>query len=106
PLFFSIQLPVFFGFRFHDNYSPATKYLDLQEGNFCSIPPSHNHYLDEQLSFITAQLLRVQQPNELEQIKLNHLVRRQLLQAYQTYYSWQVQEFGMMKTLAVLREIM
>lgn len=106
PIFFSVHLPVFFGFRLHDNYSPWYKYLDLQEGSFCEHPPLHNNYLDENLSYITAQLLRVQQPDELNQIKLNHLVRRQLLQAYQAYFNWQVQDFGTMKTLSVLREIL
>lgn len=106
PLFFSLHLPVFFGFRFYDNYSEREAFLDLQEGHFSATPPFHAHYLDEKLSAITAQLLRVQQPAELEDIRLNHLLRRQLLQAFQSYYAWQVPEFGTLKTLAVLREIL
>src|SRR5690606_33150461 len=50
PLFFSLHLPVFFGFRFQDNYNERTPYLDLQEGLFTDQPPMHNHYLDTQLS--------------------------------------------------------
>ena len=106
PLFFTLHLPVFFGFRFHDNFSDSSPFLDLQEGHFSANAPLHAHYLDEKLSAITAQLLRVQQPQELEEIRLNHLVRRQLLQAFQSYYAWQVPEFGTLKTLPVLREIL
>src|SRR5690349_94226 len=32
PLFFSIHLPVFFGFRIDDRYSGKNHFLDLQEG--------------------------------------------------------------------------
>jgi DNA repair protein RecO (recombination protein O) len=106
PLFFALHLPVFFGFRFHDNYSAAQPYLDLQEGNFCKEPPEHHNYLDEELSSITAQLLRVQQAQELAQFRLHHLTRRRLLEAYQVYYNWQVQDFGSLKTLQVLKEIL
>src|SRR5262245_48331860 len=34
PLFFSLHLASFYGFRFSDRYSEATSYLDLQEGEF------------------------------------------------------------------------
>ncbi|MGZ8510802.1 MAG: DNA repair protein RecO, partial [Chitinophagaceae bacterium] len=32
PLFFALHLPVFFGFRFNDNYSDTCPFLDLKEG--------------------------------------------------------------------------
>jgi DNA repair protein RecO (recombination protein O) len=46
------------------------------------------------------------QPHELTQIKLNQETRRILLQAYQTYYALHIQDFGVMKTLPVLQEIL
>jgi len=46
------------------------------------------------------------QPVELEEIKLNHDFRRNLLYSYATYYALHIQDFGTMKTLPVLREIL
>jgi DNA repair protein RecO (recombination protein O) len=106
PLFFALHLPVFFGFRISDNYSATHSYLDLEEGEFVKDQPRHPHFADEKQAFVTSQLLKVQQPSELEEIKLHHEFRRSLLIAYETYYRLHVPEFGTMKTLPVLREIL
>lgn len=105
-LFFALHLPVFFGFRFIDNYSERTPYLDLQEGSFQAEPPTHNHYLQGKEAFVTSQILKVQQPEELEDIKLHHDFRRNLLQVLEKYYALHIQDFGTMRTLPVLREIL
>ena len=106
PLFFALHLPVFFGFRINDNYSETRPFLDLQEGDFVNEQPRHPHFLEEKPAFITSQLLKVQQPEELKDIKLNHEFRRNLLFTYEVYYKLHVQDFGSMKTLPVLREIL
>jgi DNA repair protein RecO (recombination protein O) len=46
------------------------------------------------------------QPEELEDIKLNHDFRRNLLYVYETYYALHVPDFGTMKSLPVLRELL
>jgi DNA repair protein RecO (recombination protein O) len=46
------------------------------------------------------------QPAELEQVPLNQQLRRDLLNAYETYYALHVPDFGRMRTLPVLREIL
>ncbi len=106
PLFFALHLPVFFGLRIHDNYSEDRPFLDLQEGCFVREHPSHPYFLEERQAFITSQILKVQQPGELEDIKLNHDFRRQLLFTYETYYKLHIQDFGTMRTLPVLKEIL
>lgn len=106
PLFFAVHLPVFFGLRINDNYSEQCSFLDLQEGEFVKERPSHPHFLDERQATVTSQLLKVQQPLELESIKLNHDFRRNLLYAYEVYYRLHIQDFGAMRTLPVLREIL
>jgi len=106
PLFFALHLPVFFGFRFSVNYSERHPFLDLQEGEFVKEQPKHPHFLDDKQAFVTSQLLKVQQPEELSDIKLNHDFRRNLLYTYETYYALHVQDFGTMRTLPVLREIL
>lgn len=106
PLFFALHLPVFFGFRIDDNYSERNTILDLQEGSFVSELPNHNYYLDEKLAFITSQLLKVRQPEELSQIKLNQEYRRSLLHAYERFYSLHIADFGTLKTLPVIKEVL
>lgn len=106
PLFFALHLPVHFGFRISDNFSEENQYLDLKEGGFVQEHPHHPYFLEEKQAAITSQLLKVMQPEELEEIKLNHDFRRQLLQQYETYYTLHIQDFGMLRSLPVLREVL
>ena len=106
PLYFALHLPVFFGFRISDDHSVENSILDLQEGTFVAEKPGHLHFLEEKQAEITSELLKIMRPEELEQLKLNHDFRRQLLFAYETYYRLHIQDFGAMKTLPVLREVL
>ncbi|MEO5946921.1 MAG: DNA repair protein RecO [Chitinophagaceae bacterium] len=106
PLFFALHLTHFFGFRIDDNYSSTKQFLDLQEGLFVNEQPHHPHFLEEKQAATTSQFLKVLQTEELEDIKLNHSFRRNLLLAYETYYRLHMLDFGMMKSLPVLREIL
>jgi DNA repair protein RecO (recombination protein O) len=106
PLFFALHLTHFFGFRIEDSYSPEKPYLDMQEGVFVPEQPRHPHFLEGQQAAVTSRLLKVMQPEELEEIRLNHDFRRNLLHAYETYYALHIQEFGTLRTLPVLREIL
>ncbi|MEO6730523.1 MAG: DNA repair protein RecO [Ferruginibacter sp.] len=105
-LYFSLQLPHFFGFRMNDNYNADRSFLDLEEGDFVTARPEHPHFLEGEYAQITSQLLRVMQPAELSQFKLHHDTRRRLLLYYQDYYGLHIPDFGLMKTLAVLHEVL
>ena len=106
PLFFALHLAHFFGFRMTDDYSTESAFLDLMEGNFVQEQPHHPHFLEDKQAFVTSQLLKAQQPGELEEIKLNHDFRRQLLHVYETYYALHIPDFGTMKSLPVLRVVL
>ena len=106
PLFFILHLAVFLGFRIHDDYSEHNSILDLEEGIFTHERPTHPYFLEDKQSLITSQLLKVMQPEELNDILLNHEFRRNLLHMYETYYALHIQDFGVMKTLPVLEEIL
>ena len=106
PLFFALHLPFHFGFRIADNYNDKNPFLDLQEGGFTSEQPRHPHFLEDKQASVSAQLLKVMQPEELQDIKLNHDFRRHLLQRYDDYYRLHIQDFGTMKSLPVLREVL
>lgn len=106
PLFFTLHLAGFFGFRIQDAYSEQYPILDLQEGVFVAEHPPHQNVLEGVYSYITSQLLRVRRPEELRELPLNQETRRFLLQAYQTFYALHVPDFGEMKTLIVLQAIL
>ena len=106
PLFFALHLTHFFGFRMADNYDAEDCYLDLQEGGFIDHQPVHPHFIGGEKAALTSQLLKVMQPYELEEFNLNHAIRRQLLLHYQDYYALHISEFGQMKTLMVLHEVL
>ena len=106
PLFFALHLAGFFGFRIQDTWSERCALLDLQEGSFVEEPPSHRNMLESGDSYITSQLLRVRQPEELSQLQLGQDTRRRLLQAYRDFYRLHVSDFGEMRTMPVLQAIL
>lgn len=106
PLFFALHLAGFFGFIISDEYSETQPYLDLEEGRFNANQPLHTNYLDDKAAAVTAHILKAQQPVELEDLKLNQEFRRFLLSSFEAYYRLHISDFGAMKTLPVLREMM
>ncbi len=106
PLFFAVHLANFFGFRISDEYSEQKSWLDLQEGLFVQQPPHHPNFLEKEKSFVIAQLLRVMQPFELEEIRLAVLMRRELLQSLESYYALHVSDFGNLRSLVVLQDVL
>lgn len=105
-LFFTLHLTHFFGFRMADNFNSENSFLDLQEGTFTNHQPTHPYFIDGKLAELTAQLLKVMQPFELEEFKLNREIRRNLLLNYLQYYALHIPDFGQMKTLVVLHEVL
>jgi DNA repair protein RecO (recombination protein O) len=105
PLFFALHLANFFGFRIHDPEEENFSYLDLQDGVFTDQQPVHPYFIEGENVRVTAELLKIMQPHELEQVKMNHIKRRELLQKLQEYYALHIQDFGQMRTLAVLQEL-
>ena len=105
-LYFALHFTHFFGFRMHDNHDNENSFLDLREGNFVEQQPTHPHFVDDEMSALTSQLLKVVRPEELSEFKLNQTIRRKLLFAYQDYYALHITDFGQMKTFRVLTEVL
>ncbi len=105
PLYFILHLGSELGFRIHGNYSERTPVLDLQEGMFIAEKPLHPYYIDGPPASTTSQLLEIPFYNDLENIALNQGTRRQLLRAYLDYLSLHIHDFGELKSLAILQEI-
>jgi DNA repair protein RecO (recombination protein O) len=109
-LFFTLHLAQFFGFKIssieYNNNPEKPLFIDLVEGEFTYDQPTHPNFIAGENALITAELLKIIQPNELVQIKLNHTKRRELLLKYQDYYTLHIADFGQMKTLMILHEVL
>jgi DNA repair protein RecO (recombination protein O) len=88
------------------DFDSVNCFLDLQEGMFIDHQPVHPHFIEGEKAALTSQLLKVMQPYELEEFTLNHIIRRQLLLHFHDYYALHIPEFGQMKTLMVLHEVL
>lgn len=106
PLYFCLHLSHFFGLRLEDDYSEESSILDLQEGRFINSTPHHPYFLQPDQSYYISQLLKVQHPDELVEIKLNKNIRKEMLFALQNFYALHIQDFGTMKTLPILHEVL
>lgn len=106
PLFFALHLAVFFGLRINDEFSEEKHYLDLHEGSFVEDQPLHQYYLIDREAAAASDILKIMQPHELEQVYLNQDMRRRMMHGLEQFYAFHVPEFGTLKTLPVLREIM
>ncbi len=110
PLFFALHLPFFLGITPHlpesgqEDSDPF--FFDLREGRFAGEMPSHPHFIEGDTARAAAELLKVRQPDELEAIILSPELRRKLLSACTEYYMLHITDFGGLKSLPVLREIL
>jgi DNA repair protein RecO (recombination protein O) len=105
-LFFALHLMVFVGFRIDDSYSAEKPVLDLEEGLYSADRPNHPYFLEGQEAYMTSQLLKVMQPAELQHLSFNQAMRRRLMQSYQDFYALHIADFGTMKSLPVLQELL
>ncbi|MFT3949326.1 MAG: DNA repair protein RecO [Agriterribacter sp.] len=106
PGFFAIHLSAFLGSGIQDNYSTQNPILDLQEGRFVKEIPPHYFYADGEAAFAISQLQKAMQPHELPGIILNNIIRRQVLDAVIQFYTLHVNDFGAMRSLPVLKEVL
>jgi len=106
PIYFALHLSHFFGFRMQDTYDEEHVMLDLREGIFVKEEPAHPQWAGNQLSFEVSQFLKAQQPEELEQIQMNREGRRNLIETCLQFYALHVSDFGSLRSLPVLQEVM
>ncbi len=106
PLYFTLHLAAELGLRISGEYSPQTPVLDLQEGMFVENAPGHPYYLADELAKSTSSINNIMFYNNLEHIQLNRTTRRSLLHAYQQFFALHIQEFGELRSLQVLQEVL
>ncbi len=106
PIYFALQLPHFFGLRIQDNYSEERIFFNIRDGNFAMNFEPNAYFAEPGISFPISQLLKAMQPFELNEIKLNKNTRKAILSVLENYYAFHITDFGIMKTLPVLHEIL
>jgi len=106
PLYFILHLASELGFQIQGEYSVETQVLGLKEGFFIKEIPMHPYYLIDSDARITSQIINIKSYKELESIYLNKDKRRQLLEAYQQYMKLHITDFGEIRSLSILQEIL
>lgn len=106
PIYFSIQLATFLGFKLQNNYSDKKNIFNLEGGNFSEENSKASELVNSEISYYISELLKAMHPNDLHEIRINRNSRNRILRIIESFYSWHIPEFGSMKTLAVLPEIL
>jgi DNA repair protein RecO (recombination protein O) len=88
------------------NEPEATPVFDLQEGMFIKEQPLHPYLIEGPLAKTTSDFLKIQDAAELEKIVLNRHQRQELLAAYQLFLSLHIPDFGEIKSLPILQEVL
>lgn len=106
PLYFTLHLAGELGFQVQGMYSKATPVLDLQEGGYVESIPSHVNYVTGETAQIISKISNIQFYNDLENVPLNRMHRREMLELFDRYLSLHVEGFGAIKSLQVLKEVL
>jgi DNA repair protein RecO (recombination protein O) len=106
PLLFSLQLAVLLGFQLQGNYSATFYVLDLQEGQFVRERPTHPYFIEGNAASVTARLYQITSYDQLENMQLDRNQRRELLENYLQFYALHIHDFGTLRSLPVLKEVL
>ncbi len=106
PLYFTLHLADELGLRFNGEYSAETPIIDLQEGTFVQNIPQHPHYIADELAKATFAINNIMFYNDLENIHLTRTARRSLIYAYLQFFMLHIQDFGELRSLQVLQEVL
>jgi len=106
PLYFALHLAHFFGYRISDDHDGDNTVLDLREGEFVAEPPIHPDWVGGQQSETISLLLKCMHPSDLSQIQLNQDLRRQLLRSLLSFYALRNADFGSLRSVPVLQEVL
>ena len=103
-LHFLIELAKHLGFYPNNNYTEKNCLFDLQEGIFTNTVPLHPYYIDSETSFEFNKLISANY-NETD-VSYSGQTRGELLKALLLFYRLHLPNFGEMKSIQVLREVL
>lgn len=106
PLFFSLNLSKIIGFQLNGNFTSTNNILDLQEGEFVSIQPDHNYYIEEKEAELTSFINSHPEMAFSALPEMNRKTRRQLLNSYEIYFILHIDNFSKLKSLPILQTVL
>ena len=104
-LAFLLKLSRFLGFAPHEQTRSDQKYFDLQEGDFTSVMPIHPYFIDKKDADCFLVLFSTSF-EKLNEIKIDNISRRFLLDKILVYYALHTASFGQIKSHQVLEEVL
>lgn len=106
PIHFSIRLARLMGFHLEEGFREDRPYLDLLEGVFLADPPRHAHAADTESGRLMDRFIRCTDAAAAQDIPLERETRRRLLDYCILFLSLHVTEFGTLRSLPVLQELL
>lgn len=106
PIYVSIHLSTFIGFQMHTNNNPDHQIFHIAEGKFSSETAANSIFFEGESVSMLKELMCVMHPNDLTEIPLNRTNRQEILEMMEAYYKAHIPEFGQMKTLPILKQIL
>ncbi|UKJ07344.1 DNA repair protein RecO [Solitalea lacus] len=104
-LVFLVHFAKFLGFFPDNSFSASVEYFDLQDGVFTPLRPKHVQTVVQPYSGYIAQLMQLNFET-MEQLKISSAERKVLLHTLVEYYELHVDNFGKLKSLEVLEEVL
>jgi DNA repair protein RecO (recombination protein O) len=106
PIYVSIHLSSFLGFQLYADSNPNHHQFHIAEGKFSDEAGVNSTYFEGEEVLLLKELMNVRHPDDLTEIPLSRKNRQQILEMMEAYYKAHIPEFGQMKTLPVLRQIL
>jgi DNA repair protein RecO (recombination protein O) len=100
-VYFLIELTKYLGIEPQNNYSSLTPFFDCREGQFNAVNQVFPLGLTKEESYLFFNFLNA---NALE-VKLSNTQRQIILDALLAYYSFHIPNFGIVKSVEVLKEV-
>lgn len=106
PIYVSIHLCSFLGFQMHTNGNPDHQIFHISDGKFSEETSVNSIFFEGESVMLLKELMQVMHPKDLTEIPLNRKHRHEILEMMAVYYRAHIPEFGQMKTLPILKQIL
>ena len=104
-LHFMLHLSAYIGFMPSGEYTAATPYFDLKEGQYVMQQPIHSQYLDTELSRLADRLLLTPR-EQIHLIDSTRQQRQQLTDKLVLFYQLHIDNFPAVKTFEVMQSVL
>ncbi len=104
-IWFLFKLTMFLGINPSQDNSRISNFFDLQSALFVSREPLHNQFTDKQSTVLFSRLFEVDF-STIEKLDYTHHERKIVLEKLLEFYKIHFDNFGELKSLAVLREVL